>query len=72
MEYTPLQKKMLEAIRGHGDWMTVRQIAQAIGRTDPLPSDYGHLKRIAESGAIEQEVRIQGAVKPIYFYRAVK
>ena len=72
MTYTPLQEKMLTVIRDNGDWMTVKQIAEAIGREGgkPLPTDYSHLKIIAQTGDIEQDVRIKGAVKPIYFYKA--
>lgn len=71
MKYTPVQKKMLTVIRENGGWMTVREIAQAIGRPRPLPTDYAHLKIIAQSGDIAQETRIRGVVDEYYVYKAV-
>lgn len=71
MKYTPVQEKMLTVIRERKDWMTVKEIAQAIGRPRPLPTDYAHLKIIAQSGDILQEKRIRGAVDEYYVYKAV-
>lgn len=71
MKYTPVQEKMLTVIRERKDWMTVKEIAQAIGRDEPLPTDYGHLKIIAQAGDIWQEKRVRGAVQEYYVYKAV-
>lgn len=71
MKYTPVQEKMLTVLRQRNEWMTVKQIAQAIGRNHPLPTDYAHLEIIAQSGDILQEKRVRGAVQEYYVYKAV-
>lgn len=72
--YTPLEEKMLTVIRERNDWMTVKQIAEAIGRKGgkPFPTDYNHLESIAQSGAIQRDIRYQGAARKYYVYKAVQ
>lgn len=68
---TKLGDVFLSALRSHrGEWMTRRQIADAVGRDGSLlPYDVRLLERMVNDGLIEMRKEPAGPVQVNYFYR---
>lgn len=71
IEVTELEAKLLEVLRANGDWMTRRQVAQALGRPGILtPYDVELLEKLAAADLVEITQRPTGPVRKVWSYRA--
>ena len=68
---TPLGERLLEILRGSGEWMSRGEIAREIGRPTRLtPYDVQVLEDLADDNLIQIDSRKIGAVRTEYIYRA--
>ena len=71
-KFTALQDALLTALRESGDWMTRRDLGEAIGRKSGKLQHYDvqQLKLLEDLGLVESQQRKLGAVLSEFVYRS--